>query len=57
MNSEWNIRSCTDQCAACQKKFADRETLMSRLYFTPDGYLREDFCSACWPARNAGEGA
>ena len=56
MNSEWNIRTCADQCAACQKKFADREQLMSRLRFGPDGYVREDFCSACWPARAAGEG-
>lgn len=55
MNPEWNIRSCADQCAACQKKFVDRETLMSRLRFMPEGYLREDFCSACWPARPAQE--
>lgn len=56
MNSEWNIRSCADQCAACQKKFSDRETLMSRLRFSTEGYLREDFCSACWPSRSMGEG-
>jgi hypothetical protein len=56
MNSEWNIRTCAEQCAACQKKFADRERLMSCLRFGPDGYLREDFCSACWPARGAGAG-
>ena len=55
MNPEWNIRSCADQCAACQKKFADRETLMSRLRFAADGYLRDDFCSACWPLRSAKE--
>lgn len=57
MNSEWNIRICADQCAGCQKKFADRETLMSRLRFAPDGYLREDFCPACWPSRGMGDGA
>ena len=56
MNSEWNIRTCADQCGACQKKFADRERLMSRLRFGPDGYLREDYCLACWPAP-AGAGA
>ena len=55
MNPEWNIRSCADQCASCQKKFADRETLMSRLRFAADGYLRDDFCSACWPSRSAKE--
>jgi hypothetical protein len=58
MNSEWNIRACADQCSACQKKFADRERLMSRLRFAPDGYVREDFCSACWPAAgNTGAGS
>ncbi len=53
MNAEWNVRSCADQCVACQKKFADRETLTSRLRFTEAGYLREDFCAACWPQREA----
>jgi hypothetical protein len=57
MNAEWNIRSCADQCAACQRKFADRESLMSRLRFAEEGYLREDFCAACWPGRGAGGGA
>lgn len=54
MNAEWNIRACADCCAACQTKFADRETLMSRLYFTPEGYLRDDFCADCWPNRSPG---
>ena len=56
MNPEWNIRVCAEECVACRRKFADREALMSRLRFTPDGYLREDFCAACWPARSAGGG-
>jgi hypothetical protein len=57
MNSEWNIRTCADQCTACQKKFEDRERLMSRLRFGPDGYLREDCCMACWTAQaSAGAG-
>ncbi len=51
MNAEWNIRSCADQCTACQRKFADRESLMSRLCFAEEGYRREDLCSTCWPAR------
>lgn len=54
MNAEWNIRACTDRCVACEKKFADRETLMSRLLFTPDGYVRDDFCADCWPNRTLG---
>lgn len=55
MNPEWNIRACTGQCTACEKKFADRESLMSRLRFTADGYQRDDFCAACWAGRSAGE--
>ena len=57
MNADWNLRACADQCVACGRKFADREGLMSRLRFTPEGYLREDFCPACWAARAPGEGA
>ena len=57
MNSEWNIRSCADQCASCQAKFGDREALMSRLRFGEDGYVREDFCASCWAARSADAGA
>ena len=53
MNAEWNIRSCADQCAGCQKKYADRESLTSRLRFTEAGYAREDFCADCWPKREA----
>ncbi|MDD2240187.1 MAG: hypothetical protein PHO14_01410 [Kiritimatiellae bacterium] len=54
MNAEWNIRTCADCCAACQTKYADGETLMSRLRFTPEGYLRDDFCADCWPERSPG---
>jgi hypothetical protein len=57
MNAEWNIRACADQCAACQTKFADRETLMSRLRFTADGYVRDDYCAGCWPGRTPGADA
>ena len=57
MNAEWNLRACADQCVVCGRKFSDREGLMSRLRFTPEGYLREDFCAACWPARTFVEGA
>ena len=54
MNADWNIRACAAQCAACGKAFADRETLSSRLRFAEEGYVREDFCAACWPGRAPG---
>ncbi len=59
MNAEWNIRACADTCTACARKFSDRESLMSRLCFSEEGYRREDLCLACWkdrdPARGGGE--
>lgn len=57
MNPEWNIRTCADQCCACGRRFADRERLMSRLRFAADGYLRDDFCTGCWPGRKPDGGA
>ena len=51
MNPEWNIRTCADQCCACSRRFTDRERLMSRLRFAPEGYVRDDFCAGCWPGR------
>ena len=51
MNAEWNIRACAATCIRCQRPFADKEMLSSRLRFTPEGYLRDDFCAACWPQR------
>lgn len=51
MIAEWNIRACSSQCAACHRPFDDGERLTSRLLFTPEGYLREDYCRACWPNR------
>ena len=57
MNPEWNIRACADACAACGRKHADRETVRSRLRFDAEGYVREDFCAACWAERNPGADA
>jgi hypothetical protein len=51
VNAEWNIRACAATCIRCQRPFADKEMLSSRLRFTPEGYLRDDFCAACWPQR------
>lgn len=56
MNAEWNIRACADHCVACQRPFANRERLMSRLRFAPEGYVREDYCPSCWSARPTGAG-
>ena len=57
MNNEWNIRTCSDRCAGCEKKFSDRESLSSRLRFDRDGYVRDDYCSACWSGREPGADA
>lgn len=53
MIQEWNIKPRHDQCHVCGKAFADAETLVSRLTFGAEGYVREDYCGTCWaePAR------
>ena len=53
MIAEWNIRACASQCAGCHRPFDDGERLTSRIIFTPEGYLREDYCRSCWPTRPA----
>ena len=45
---DWEIRARGEQCARCEKPFADGESFMSRLTFGEEGYVREDFCMACW---------
>jgi hypothetical protein len=45
---EWNIRAPKANCESCNKPFQDREVFCSRLEFGAEGYVRRDYCSACW---------
>ena len=47
---EWNIKSGTGTCVACEKKFEENEDFYTRLTFVEEDarYIREDFCLSCW---------
>lgn len=45
---DWEIRARAEQCARCERPFADGEPFMSRLTHGPDGYERTDYCMKCW---------
>ena len=47
-NQEWNIQACGHVCAETGAPFADGEKIFSKLYVTPDGYARADFCESGW---------
>lgn len=44
----WSVRKCSKVCDKCEKEFADRESIFSRLSFDEGEYVREDFCQDCW---------
>lgn len=46
--SEWNVRAPSPSCEACNKPFQDHEEFYSRLEFGAEGYVRRDYCAACW---------
>lgn len=50
----WHVRKCSPQCTGCQKCFADKEPLHSRLLFENGEYIRHDFCEACWGRKESG---
>jgi len=50
----WSVRKCSGTCSKCEKAFADRETLYSKLTFEEGEYVRQDLCSACWDKHNPG---
>jgi len=48
MAQDWDIKPRSDTCAACQTPFADGQSYQSALVFGPEGYVRADYCDACW---------
>ena len=50
----WSVRKCSKICDQCEKEFADKETIFSRLSFEQGEYVREDFCKECWDKSNPG---
>jgi hypothetical protein len=50
----WSVRKCSKVCDKCEKEFADKESIFSRLSFEQGEYVREDFCKECWDKSNPG---
>lgn len=51
MNQDWDIKSRSEICQACQGPFEDRQSYYTCLAYTESGYARTDFCEACWQPR------
>lgn len=50
----WSVRKCSKLCDKCEKEFADKETILSRLSYDQGEYVRQDFCEGCWDRSNPG---
>lgn len=48
MNQDWEIKSLSPACRACETPFEDRQQYHSVLVFSQEGYVRHDYCDACW---------
>ena len=48
MEKEWGIESSLKRCASCGKEFQEEEQYFSEIYDSDGGFLRKDFCPACW---------
>ena len=48
MSQDWNITSRGAECSATGIPFADGSEVYSRLRFTEEGYVRDDFFMTQW---------
>jgi hypothetical protein len=48
MAHDWDIKPRGHACRACGEAFADRDECSSVLTYTEEGYVRGDYCTACW---------
>lgn len=48
MIQDWDIRPRHNACARCQTPFKDGQDCQTALYFSEQGYGREDCCLGCW---------
>jgi len=50
---EWSVQSPAKSCVSCGKEFAEREDYWSALLEDSTGFVRMDYCGACWQASKA----
>lgn len=55
MAQDWNIRSRSTACSACQTAFVDGQPYRTRLVFQEHDYTRGDYCEACWAVESANQ--
>ena len=56
LQKEWNIERSTRKCADCKTEFQVGQKYFSAIYpMAGGGFLRRDFCLACWPRYRDGD--
>ncbi|WP_372808765.1 hypothetical protein [Pontiella sp.] len=50
----WRVQKCAKKCTRCDKPFADKEKLFSKLVAEAGEYARQDLCKACWNKNDPG---
>lgn len=53
MTQDWDIKSRSTACTACNATFDDGQSYLSALFAGTAGYERGDFCEDCWKTREA----
>jgi hypothetical protein len=48
MSSDWNIKPRSEECVGSGEGFNDGVLVFSRLLFTEEGYIREDYSESQW---------
>jgi len=48
VQQDWDIKARSNQCHRTEQVFEDGQVIYSRLLFTEEGYVREDFTEAAW---------
>jgi len=48
MSSDWNIKPRSEECVGSGEGFNDGVLVYSRLLFTEEGYIREDYSESQW---------
>ena len=51
---DWKIARRRDRCSRCETAFEEGTRHVSTIAFQGDSVAREDLCSSCWEAREAG---
>jgi len=48
LEKEWKIEGSLKRCVVCGKEFQEKDEYFSEIYDSEGGFLRKDFCVACW---------